>query len=73
KPLVEFARRKQTVARRILAYLDDIGEGPSTGVTNVYFGHTHLAISDFAYRGVLFHNGGAPINGLRFRVLEAKT
>lgn len=73
KPLVHLGRRKRTIARRILAYLDDIGEGPSTGVKNVYFGHTHLAFSDFDYRGVLFHNGGAPIHGLRFRILEATT
>jgi len=73
KPLLHLARRKRTIARRILAYLDDIGEGPSTGLKNVYFGHTHLAFSDFEHAGVRFHNGGAPIHGLRFRILEAVT
>ena len=73
KPLVHLGRRKRTVTRRILAYLDEIGEGRSTGVKNVYFGHTHLAFSDYEYRGILFHNGGAPIKGLHFRVLEAVT
>ncbi|MBN1591514.1 MAG: metallophosphoesterase [Pirellulales bacterium] len=73
KPMIHLARRRRTVARRILVYLEDIGEGLSTGVKNVYFGHTHLAFSDFEYRGVRFHNGGAPINGLRFRILEAVT
>ena len=73
KPMIHVARRKRTVAKRILMYLEDVGEGPSTGVRNVYFGHTHLAMSDFKYRGVTFHNGGAPINGLRFRILEAVT
>ncbi|HLA84841.1 MAG TPA: metallophosphoesterase [Thermoguttaceae bacterium] len=73
KPLVHLGRRKRTVTRRILAYLDEIGEGPSTGLKNVYFGHTHLAFSDFEHDGVRFHNGGAPIHGLRFRILEAVT
>lgn len=73
KPFIHLARRKRTIARRILVYLDDIGEGPSTGLTNVYFGHTHLAFSNFQFHGVRFHNGGAPIHGLRFRILEAVT
>ena len=73
KPFVHLRRRKRTVTRRILAYLEDIGEGVSTGIKNVYFGHTHLAFSDYEYRGVLFHNGGAPIEGLRFHILEATT
>ena len=73
KPLVHLGRRKRTVARRILKYLDEIGEGLSTGLANVYFGHTHLAFTDFEYQGVLFHNGGAPIHGLHFRILDAVT
>jgi UDP-2,3-diacylglucosamine hydrolase len=73
KPFLHLARRRRTVARRILVYLEDVGEGLSTGLKNVYFGHTHLAFSDFEFRGVLFHNGGAPIHGLRFRILEAAT
>jgi UDP-2,3-diacylglucosamine pyrophosphatase LpxH len=73
KPLLHLARRRRTIARRILAYLEDVGEGTGTGLRNVYFGHTHLAFSDFEFRGVRFHNGGAPIHGLRFRILEAVT
>jgi UDP-2,3-diacylglucosamine pyrophosphatase LpxH len=73
KPFVHLRRRKRTVTRRILAYLDDVGQGPSTGIEHVYFGHTHLAFAGYEYRGVLFHNGGAPIHGLRFHILEAVT
>jgi len=32
--------RKRIVVRRILKYLESIGEGPGNGVRNVYFGHT---------------------------------
>ena len=62
---------KRAVARRLLAYLEQIGHGPATGVADVYFGHTHVALSGFQYGGVRFHNGGAPVTGCRFHILEA--
>ena len=62
---------KQIVARRILSYLDEIGQGPRSGVCNVYFGHTHKRMTNYAYGGLVFHSGGAPIKGQRFRILEA--
>ncbi len=71
KPLPHIVYPKRRVAKRILAYLDDVGQGPSAGVRNVYFGHIHRSFSEYRYGGVTFHNGGAPIKGLRFRILEA--
>jgi len=62
--------RPRRVAKRILGYLEDIGHGPDSGVQDVYFGHTHAAMSDYEYAGLRFHNGGAPINGLDFRIIE---
>ena len=50
---------KRIVVRRILKYLESIGEGPGNGVRNVYFGHTHRRMSNYRYRGLAFHNGGA--------------
>lgn len=70
RPVPYVLYRRRTVARRILAYLEDIGQGPQHGVRNVYFGHTHRSMSHYHYRGVTFHNGGAPIKGVRFRILE---
>jgi UDP-2,3-diacylglucosamine hydrolase len=61
---------RRTVARRILEYLDQIGQGPGAGVTDVYFGHTHLALSGFECDGLRFHNCGAPVQGSAFRILE---
>lgn len=71
KPLPRIVYPKRRVARRILAYLDDVGQGPSSGVRNVYFGHIHRSFSEYRYGGVTFHNGGAPIKGLKFRIVEA--
>lgn len=65
---VIFPRR--AVARRILAYLDEIHEGAEHGVTDVFFGHTHLAMSHFEHGGVRFHNCGAPVRNCTFRILQ---
>jgi len=60
----------KAATRRILAYLGQIGQGPGGGLTDVYFGHTHLALSNYECGGIRFHNGGAPIRGSAFRILE---
>jgi hypothetical protein len=52
--------------------LESIGEGPDTGVRDVYFGHTHKNLANYRYRGLTFHNGGAPIKGVKFRIVEAR-
>ena len=57
------------VAKRILSYLERLEMTPGTGVTDVYFGHTHVGMDNFDFQGVRFHNGGAPIRGVPFRVV----
>lgn len=61
---------RRIVARRILAYLEDIGHCPANGVRQVCFGHTHLPVSNYRYKGLCFHNGGAPIGTSKFHILE---
>ncbi len=61
---------KRLVARRIVSYLTHIGHGPERGVQQVCFGHTHRPLRDYHYRGLTFHNGGAPIGTGRFEILE---
>ena len=58
------------VAERILHYLDSIGQGKSSAISDVYFGHTHSQLTDYEFNGVRFHNGGAPIKGLKFKIVE---
>lgn len=72
KPVPHLVYAKRIVVRRILKYLESIGEGPEAGVRNVYFGHTHRKLSNYHYRGLTFHNGGAPIKGVKFRIIEAE-
>ena len=72
KPVPYLVYSKRIVVRRIFRYLNSIGEGPDDGVRDVYFGHIHRKLSDYHYRGLTFHNGGAPIKGATFRVLAAK-
>ena len=72
KPVPHLVYAKRIVVRRILKYLESIEQGPHNGVRNVYFGHTHRRLSNYYYRGLRFHNGGAPIKGVKFRILEAR-
>ena len=73
KPMPHLLFNRRIVVRRIFKYLESIGEGPAAGVRDVYFGHTHKKLSAYRYRGLTFHNGGAPIKGVKFRIIEAKT
>jgi UDP-2,3-diacylglucosamine hydrolase len=66
------AHPRRRAVHRILGYLHRVGHGPETGVEHVYFGHTHDAVRDYRYRGVTFHNPGAPMPGLDFRIVEVK-
>jgi UDP-2,3-diacylglucosamine hydrolase len=64
------AHPRRRVVHRILGYLNRIQHGPESGVEHVYFGHTHDALESFRYRGITFHNPGAPMPGLAFRIVE---
>lgn len=68
-PLIVHPHR--SVARRMLYYLDRHPHLNRQGIQRVYFGHTHVLVDGFEYRGVRFFNGGAPMNGLPFRLIEA--
>jgi UDP-2,3-diacylglucosamine pyrophosphatase LpxH len=72
RPVPHLVYAKRIVVRRILKYLESIGQGPHDGVRNVYFGHTHRRLSNYRYRGLAFHNGGAPIKGMKFHIIEAR-
>lgn len=63
---------RRWTARRVSAYLEDIGHGASDGVEHVYFGHTHVRMSAYHYHGLTFHNGGAALKGMQCVLLKAK-
>ena len=67
-PLVIHPRR--TVARRILHYLSLVGQ--REGVQEVFFGHTHRPVDGYVFRGVTFHNGGAPIGTAPLVLLQTE-
>jgi UDP-2,3-diacylglucosamine hydrolase len=56
--------------KRVQAYLEDVGHGPSHGVERVFFGHTHVPVRGVKYRGVTYHNGGAPMKGMGFELIK---
>ncbi|MCF7957722.1 MAG: metallophosphoesterase [Phycisphaerae bacterium] len=63
----------QYCARKILRALEAHGQGLGDGLTDVYFGHTHGAFSDYDYQGVTFHNTGATVRGIEANMLEVRT
>ncbi|NLX95927.1 MAG: hypothetical protein GXY83_07110 [Rhodopirellula sp.] len=73
RPFPYLRYRKRVVAKRILAYLECIGQGPDDGVKNVYFGHTHQSLLGYEQGGLIFHNSGAPMRGVKFQILEVAT
>jgi UDP-2,3-diacylglucosamine hydrolase len=70
--LAKLVHRHKRVTTRLLHYVDRIGHGAESGLRHVYFGHTHYAMSDYERGGILFHNGGAPIHGLDFRIVPVE-
>lgn len=70
--LVASLHRPRRCAKRITRWLDLAAEGSTENLTDVYFGHTHLAFSDFDYSGLRFHNTGAAIRGLSNRILAVR-
>jgi UDP-2,3-diacylglucosamine hydrolase len=63
---------QRAVLRRLSRYLDGVRHEVGDGVRNVYFGHTHIPVDGVEYGGRRFHNGGAAIDGVPFRVLRAE-
>lgn len=57
--------RRQSV-RKMLRLLATLDPKSLEGVTDVYFGHTHVPFSDHEEGGYRFHNTGSAIRGLPF-------
>ncbi len=69
---VHVVKRQVTVLRMLARYLEEQGLDASSGVTDVYFGHTHREMDGIEYHGLTYHNGGATIKGLGFRIIETR-
>lgn len=69
----KLANPRKRVARRLHGYLQRVGHGPEQGIEHVYFGHTHEPLTNYQYGGLTFHNPGAPMAGVPFRIVEAAT
>lgn len=67
--VVQVAKRPKPVLQRLTHYLEAHSLDRSTGVQNVYFGHTHRKLTDVPHEGIRFHNPGAAIKGLPFEML----
>lgn len=70
--VAKLVHRHERVTERLLHYVDHIGHGTESGLRHVYFGHTHYAMSHYQRGGIFFHNGGAPMRGLEFRIVPVE-
>jgi UDP-2,3-diacylglucosamine pyrophosphatase LpxH len=68
--VVQLAKPKEMVLRRLARYLDSQHLNASSGVNEVFFGHTHRRLSSEPFHNMRFHNPGATIKGLPFHLIE---
>ena len=64
--------RRRRCAKRILRSLRDGPEELAGEVTDIYFGHSHVAFSGYRYGGLTFHNTGSVVRGSRWRLLPVR-
>ncbi len=62
---------KRTV-RKILRALERNGSETMHGVTDIYFGHTHLPLTGYRHRAIRFHNTGSAVRRLRWNMLPVR-
>jgi len=59
-------------ARRMRRSLRATAHHAADGITDLYFGHTHLTLSDYTYDGLTFHNTGSMIRGLPWHMIRVR-
>lgn len=64
-----YFRRRRTV-RNLMWYLDELNLGADAGISEVYFGHTHVPLRNFRYKGITFHNTGTAYKGMKLNILR---
>ncbi|MFO0941528.1 MAG: metallophosphoesterase [Pirellulales bacterium] len=69
--VVQIAKPNELVLRKLIHYLKLHDLTAESGVTDVYFGHTHRRLNAIPYEGMRFYNPGAAIKGLPFNMIEA--
>jgi len=67
--VAHFANSNRKVMTQVADYLSWAKQDRAAGVEQVYFGHTHRPVDRLRYSGLEFHNPGAAIKGLPFRIL----
>ena len=67
--VTNFATWDPGVKRSVL--VQGLGQGVGAGVEHVYFGHTHVPVQGYEFGGMIYHNGGASLQGVEFTLLKA--
>ncbi len=70
RAVIGIAARPARVLPALTKYLSQQQMSFEQGVEHVYFGHTHRPLDESRYQNACFHNGGASISGLSFRIID---
>lgn len=63
---------KERCARYVLKVIKKKNRNKLKNITDIYIGHTHMAFSDFKYKGYIFHNSGSAIHDLHCNMMKVK-
>ncbi len=58
------------IGQRIVYFLQTLPSGFPAGLKDIYFGHTHLPLTDFQWNNYTFHNSGSGIRGQKLNILS---
>ena len=69
--IVEYVRHpRQALCQKIVSYLQATHPEKLASAERIYFGHTHVPFTDYAFAGLRFSNTGSAIRGLKMNALE---
>lgn len=68
--LVFLIHTKKALAQKIIAYTARDQKLSQLNIENIYFGHTHIPMSNYKFNQFKFFNTGSAIRGLRFAALD---
>ena len=60
------------MAERLIYFIDCHPELDRKSMSQVYVGHTQVAMEGYEFAGPKFHYGGAPMKGLKFCMIDAE-
>ncbi len=68
--LISRLHAKERCAKYVLKVLRKKDRAKLKEITDIYIGHTHMAFSNFKYKGYTFHNSGSAVHDLHCNMMK---